>query len=126
MRGVRAKPKAQFWYNVQKEPVAQSGGALFGLRRLTLILSLTVIWVAGNQLRGHLQVILILGRRETMGNSMPDVVQPSMSSQSSSSVVQVGTLPNFLDQWNSITCSRFVFNGKRLPSSAYMSPSFIL
>ena len=40
------------------------------------------------------------------GGIVPDVSQSS----SSSSVVRVGTLPKFLDQWKSITSNRFVLN----------------
>ena len=41
-----------------------------------------------------------------MGNIIPDVSKSS----SSSSAVQVSTLPNFLDQWRSIASHRFVLN----------------
>ena len=45
-----------------------------------------------------------------MGNSIPDMIQFMTSSPSSSSVVQFGSLPNFLDWWRSITSDRFVLN----------------
>ena len=45
-----------------------------------------------------------------MGNIVPDVSQSSPSSVSPSSVVQGSILPKFLDQWRSITCSRFVLD----------------
>ena len=64
-------------------------------RCLTLILSLTVgRW----QLEVHLQVPLTLGRREAMGDVVLHVLQSLTSSPSSSSVFQVGTLPDFFDQ----------------------------
>ena len=41
-----------------------------------------------------LPVLLTLGRRGAMGDVIPDMLQ-STASSSSSSIVQVGTLPNF-------------------------------
>ena len=41
---------------------------------------------------------------------MPDLLWSTISSLSSSSVVQVGTAPAFLDQWKSITSNRFVLS----------------
>ena len=68
-------------------------------RILTLILSLTVIRVAGSKLELCLQVPLILGRKGTVGDGVPNVLQSLTSSPSFPSFVQVGTLPKFLDQW---------------------------
>ena len=79
-------------------------------RILTLILSLTVIRVAGSQLEVHLQVLLPLGRRGAMGDGILDVLQSSTSSPSSGSVLQAGTLPKFWDQWRSITSNRLLLN----------------
>ena len=45
-----------------------------------------------------------------MGDSITYVLQSSMSSPSSSAVVQAGTLPKFLDQWRIITSNRFVLS----------------
>ena len=45
-----------------------------------------------------------------MGDGIPDVFQSSTSLISSSSVVQVGTLPIILDQWRSIASNRFMLN----------------
>ena len=58
----------------------------------------------------HLPVQLTLGRRGAMGYGIPVVLQSITSSPLSSSVVQVGTLPKFLDQWRSIRCNRCVLN----------------
>ena len=58
----------------------------------------------------HLPVPLILGRRGATRNDIPDVLQSTTSSPLSSSVVQVGTLPQFLDQWRSSTFNRLVLN----------------
>ena len=44
------------------------------------------------------------------GNGIPDVLQPLTSSPSSSSVVKIGTLPEFFDQWRSIASNSFVLN----------------
>ena len=56
-----------------------------------------------------LPVLLPLGRRGAMGVSIPDVLQ-STASSSSSSVMQVGMLFHFLDQSRIITSNRFVLN----------------
>ena len=45
-----------------------------------------------------------------MGDDIPDVLQSTSSSASSSSVAQVGTLPYILDEWRSITSNSFVPN----------------
>ena len=45
-----------------------------------------------------------------MGDDVPDVLQSTTSSTSSSSVMQVCSLPPFLDQWKSITSNRFRLN----------------
>ena len=45
-----------------------------------------------------------------MGDSIPYVLQSTTSLTTSSSVVQVGTLPKFLNQWKGITCNGFVLN----------------
>ena len=42
-----------------------------------------------------LPLLLTLGRRGVMGVGIPDVLQSTASSPSSSSVVHVGTLPQF-------------------------------
>ena len=42
--------------------------------------------------------------------SQSDIVPDEFKSSLSSSVVQVGTLPEFLDQWKSITSNRFVLH----------------
>ena len=47
-----------------------------------------------------------LGRMGAIGDHIPDVLQ-STTSTSSQSVVWVGTLPKFLDQWRNITSNRF-------------------
>ena len=57
----------------------------------------------------HLTVPLIPWRRGYISDGIPAVWQ-SINSSASSSVVQIGTLPQFLDQWRSIASNRFVFN----------------
>ena len=58
-----------------------------------------------------LPVLLTLQRRGAWRDRIPDVLQFTTSSSSStSSVVQVGALPKFLDQWRSITSNRFMLN----------------
>ena len=74
-----------------------------------------------------LSALLILWRKVAMGDGIPDVLQSTASSSSSSSfVVQAGTLPQFLYQWRSITSNRFVINmvkGQHL-QLRYQAPSF--
>ena len=58
-------------------------------------------------------VLLSQDGKVGMGVSTPDVLQPSISSSSSSSTsatFQVGMLFKFFDQWKSITSNRFVLN----------------
>ena len=55
-----------------------------------------------------LQVLLTLGRRGPMGDGISGVLQSTALLSSSSSVVQVGTLPQILDEWRSVTSNRFV------------------
>ena len=52
----------------------------------------------------------MLGRKRAVGVSAPNVSQSTASSSSSSSVFQAGMLSHFLDQWRSITSSRFMLN----------------
>ena len=68
-------------------------------RSSILIPSQGVNRVAGSQQEGFQMVPLTLRRRRDMADVIPDEFQSS----SSSSVVQVGTLPEFLDQWKSNT-----------------------
>ena len=63
----------------------------------------------GSYLVVHLPVALNPGRT-AMEDGILDVLQSTTPSTSSSSVVQVGTLPNFLDQWRIIICNLFVIN----------------
>ena len=52
-RGTRAKPRAGFWLNVQKQPVLESSGACSCQRNLSLILSVVVVRVAESQQEVH-------------------------------------------------------------------------
>ena len=45
-----------------------------------------------------------------MGYGVSDMLQSTTSLTSSSPVVQVGTVPNVLDQWKIITSNRIVLN----------------
>ena len=91
-------------FNVQKQPVLESGCQ----KSPNMMVIMMVIRVARSQWAVHQPVPLTLGGKEAMGNDIPDVSQSSSSS--SSFVVQVGTLPKFLDQCRSITSNRFVLN----------------
>ena len=77
-------------------------------RSLSLMLTLGVIRVARSQWEMHLPVTLTPGRKGAVGHTILNVLW-SLSS-SSSSVVPLGTLPKFLDQWRSTISSRFSLN----------------
>ena len=79
-------------------------------RSLILKLNLRAIRMVGNHLVMHLKVLLILQRKKILGNGIPEVLQCTTSLTSSLSVVQAGTFPYFLDQWESIITKRFVLN----------------
>ena len=87
---------------------ARVSWCLLGTEALALILHLTVIRMAESQLEVCLHVSTVSRKKGAMGDCIPDVLQSLTSSPSSSSVVQVGTLPKLLDQWRSITSNRFV------------------
>ena len=98
------RPRASFSFHVQRWPIPKSSGALWQ-RSLTQTLGQSVVRVAGSLLMVvYLPVSLTLRRRGTMGNDIFDVLQCTNSS--TSSVVQVGTLPLFLDQWRSNNFNR--------------------
>ena len=66
--------------------------------------------IGGNHLVVHLGVLLILRKKVVIMDDVPDVLQSTTLLTASSSVMQVGTLPQYLDQWKSITFNRFVLN----------------
>ena len=99
MRGGRARPRAGFWFNVQKWPVAHSNGDP----------------VAKKPHSDPRMESPHSGRKSCGGGAsayacVADVLWSTTSSASPSSLGQVGTLPHFLDQWRSITSNRFVLN----------------
>ena len=57
----------------------------------------------------HLQVPLTLERKGAIGDGIPNVLQ-STTSTLSSSVMLVCTFPQFLDKWKSIISNSFVLN----------------
>ena len=109
MTGGKARPKTGFWLNLQKRLVLESSGCFLAKRltwrvgwRLFKVVESLVVVVS-------LPVLLIQGRRGAMGVDAPAVLQ-SIASSSSSFIVQVGTLPEFLDQWRIIPSNGFVLN----------------
>ena len=110
MTGARAKLKAGFHYNIQEWPVLECGGDSFARKphpdpRLDG-------HQAGRKSAGGASASTTESKKKgSHVNIIPDASQsaPSLSS-SSSYVVQVGTLPKFLDQWRSIMSNIFVFN----------------
>ena len=51
--------------------------------------------IAGSHLVMHLAVLPMLGRRGAMGDSILDVLQSTISTTSSTCIVQVGTFTHF-------------------------------
>ena len=86
VKRARAKPKDGFHFNVQKWPVPESGGPTWPTG-FTLILSLMLKGVAGNQQEVLLPVPQTLGRKGSMEDVIPDVSKSLTSSPSSSSCV---------------------------------------
>ena len=87
----------------------QGGGSL--AKYLTQTLGQRAIRVVESTLVVvHLAVSLTLRRWEAVGDGAPDVLQSTTSSTLLSFVVQVSTLPQFLDKWRSNTLNRFVLN----------------
>ena len=80
--------------------------------------------MAGNYLVVDLVVKQILRRKELVVVGIPDVLQSTTSSTPSSSVVQVGILPQFLDQWESITSNRLVLS--KMPTCNFLLLSIIV
>ena len=67
--------------------------------------------MTGGYLVIHVAILPILVRRgRAVGDNISDVLQSTTSSMLTSSIVQVGTLPQFSEQWRSITLNRFVLN----------------
>ena len=90
---VRSKTVLQF--NVQKRY------CWILVMHFTLKLNLRAVRMAGN----HLEVLLILRRKESMEDDIPDLLQ-STTWLMPSSIVHIDTLCYFLDQWKSITFYR--------------------
>ena len=104
LRGARANPRAGYMYmfNVQKQPVLLSGGA--SLAHKPYLGTRTESHQGGMKSAGGVCTSSSdPGGRGAMRDSVADVLQSTTSLASSSSVVQLGTLPNFVDQWSSIT-----------------------
>ena len=89
----------------------------------------TVVCVGEDHQVAHLPGLLTLGTRGAVGEGICDVLQSITTSPSSSYLVWVGTLPQFLDPWRSITSSKFVLNmvkGHHLQLSAMLYYYIIL
>ena len=81
------------------------------LRGLTWRQGMRLIQVARSLLVAVSPPVLpMLGGKGSVEVSIPDVLQSSTSSSSSSAVFQVGMLFKYFDQWRSITSNRFVLN----------------
>ena len=95
MKCAKAKPDAEFINYAQKSTMLVSGGAFMALKPHLNT------WPEAHQVERKsagglgLPVPLTLRRRGTMEDSVPDVLQSTSSSPSSSSVVQSSTLPKY-------------------------------
>ena len=109
MRGGKARQKAGFCFSVQKRPVPEFSGASLTRPHLE---SRTEAHQGGRKSTGGSVSASSTDTRKKghWGDSIPDVLPSTTSSSLSSSVVLVGTLPKFLDQWRSITSKMFVLN----------------
>ena len=91
-------------------PVSQSSGSSLAKRPHLEIRTETYL---GSRKSAGGSVSVSYAKARKMGDSgtgTPDVSQSTASSSSLSSIVQVGMLSHFLDQWRNITCNRFVLN----------------
>ena len=109
MRGARAKPKARFWFYVQNQPVLDSGSAYL-LKKLHHEAKPKSHHGGRKSAAGSSASSTDSRKMGAMVDGVLDAIQSLTSSPSSSSIVQVGTLPKFLDQWKSITSNMFVLN----------------
>ena len=108
MRGGKARPKASFWFDVQEQPVADSShGPLAQKPHLQTIFENC----QDNRVSsGYASGSSTHSRTKGSHGSGVHLLQSTTSSSSSPSVMQVGKLPQFLDQWRTITSISFVFN----------------
>ena len=109
MKGGKARPKTGFHSSVQKRHVSGSSGA--SLAKRPHLESWTVAHQIGRESTSSSVSASSTDsmKKGSHGGWLPDVLQSTTSSLSSS-VVQVAMLPQFLFQWRSITSNRFVFN----------------
>ena len=109
MRGGKARSKAGFYFHVQKWPMLESNGGF--LAKKPFLNPMTVRCQGGRKSSGNASAISTDSKNKGGdGDGIPDVLQSTTLSTSYSFIMQVGTLPQFLDQWRSITSSRFVLN----------------
>ena len=97
MGNATAKPMAGFWFNIQKWPVAVSGGV--SLAKKPCFDTKQNINESGRKsARGASTSTTDSWKKGSQGGWCPNVLQSLTSSPSYSSVVQVGTCSKFLDQ----------------------------
>ena len=125
MRGGKARNKAGFQFNVQKPPLSISSGGCWQ-RNLTWNLSLRVFRIAGVHVVIHLTVSPILRRRGTIQDGIPDMVPSTTSSTSSSSIVQLGTLPWFWISGEALLLKGLCLSVHHSPAHSFFSihPTF--
>ena len=87
-------PKAGFRFNVHKQPVPESSGVF--LAKKPHLSTRTESHQVGKKAAREVSASFPNSRKKgSHGHNIPDVLESSISSSSSPSVVQVGTLPNF-------------------------------
>ena len=97
MRGGKARAKVSFWFYDQKWPVLNaSTGPL--TKKPHLETTNETHQDSRSHLAMHLVVPITLGRRGAIGNGIPDVLQSTTSSTSSSSIMQLCALCYYLHQ----------------------------
>ena len=107
LQGARARPRAGFRFNVQKQPVMEFDHASLP-EKSHLDPVLNACQGGRKSVGGTLTSSTDSRKKKCHGNVILDVSQSSSSSFSS--IVQMCTLTEFLDQWRSITFNRFMLN----------------
>ena len=109
MIGGKARPKGGFHLDVLNQPVPDSRG--WSLAKKPHLKIRIRRCQDSRKSSGHVSGGSSDSRKnESHGDCIPNVFQSTTSSTSSSSNVQVGTLPQFLDQRENITFNMFVLN----------------
>ena len=107
MKGARAKSKAGFQVNVQKQLLPESDAASLAKK---LCLDTNLDGCAGGRKSAKGMSTRTTGSRKKRNHGGWYFWCVTVFAYITSSVMQVGSLPKFLDQWRSITSKRYVLN----------------